>query len=253
MNVPYTPNFYDTYSAESQRSADAVVPIALQFSNARSVVDVGCGIGTWLQAFHRLGIDDIAGFDGDYVNREQLLIAKDLFSPRDFTRPLLSNRRYDLAMSVEVAEHLPEKHAAQFVASLCGLAPMVMFSGAAPYQGGDDHINEQWPEYWVEKFNDHGYVVFDCIRPAIWNNPDVAYYYAQNILLFVCRETVPNYPALSNLQPATEPLARIHPRRWLEANDPTRQRLPPLLRALPHSISRAVRLRMKRAIGSSTH
>jgi SAM-dependent methyltransferase len=249
MSVPYTQNFYSTYSNESQRSADIVVPLIMQLTQARSVIDVGCGIGTWLQAFRKLGIEQLQGVDGDYVNRSQLLIPSANFKPHDLKAPLKMNAHFDLAMSVEVAEHLPASCAAQFVASLCGLAPVVMFSGAAPFQGGDDHINEQWPEYWVDLFKSQGFVAYDCIRPLIWNDPNVAYYYAQNIIVFVRSGAIEHYPAIKALTPASGPLARIHPRRWLEAHDPKRQRLPPLLRALPHSLSNAVKVRARRAFG----
>jgi hypothetical protein len=54
---------------------------------------------------------------------------------------------------------------------------------------------------------------------------------------------------LAAMQPASGALARVHPRRWLEANDPRRQRLPPLIQAIPHSISNAVKLRVRRTLG----
>lgn len=211
---------------------------------ARSVIDVGCGIGTWLQAFAKNGVERLQGVDGAYVKREQLLIPKKSFLAHDLTQPLPSFAQFDLAMSVEVAEHLPADCAAQFVDSLCALAPAVLFSAAVPFQGGDDHINEQWPEYWAALFARRDYVVYDCIRPLVWNNADVAYYYAQNIFVYVKRSAIADYLALNAHQPATGPLARIHPRRWLEANDAKRQRLPPLLRALPYSVSNAIKRRI---------
>jgi hypothetical protein len=144
---------------------------------------------------------------------------------------------FDLAVSLEVAEHIVAASANTFVESLTRAAPLVMFSAAIPHQGGGggDHVNEQWPEYWVERFATLGYVAYDCIRQLVWDDPTVAYYYAQNTFIFVDKRKVAGY--------------RVHPRRWLEANDPRRQRLPPLVQALPHSISNAVKLRVRRTLG----
>jgi SAM-dependent methyltransferase len=246
MTVPYTAEFYSSYRAESYGSAQVVVPLVLDLLRPSSVVDVGCGVGTWLQVFSECGIADIQGIDGAYVNVQQLCIEAGKFKAHDLRKPLSMSRQYDLATSVEVAEHLPAPSAEQFVSSLCGLAPAVMFSAAIPFQGGDDHINEQWPEYWAALFASRGYVAYDVLRPLLWNNPSVAYYYAQNLLLFVRADAVESYAGLRGLRPCDGPLARVHPRRWLQAHDPRRQRVPPLLRALPFALSRAVSLRAGR-------
>ena len=248
MSTPYTSDFYNTYRDESQRSAGIVASLLLSLTQARSVVDVGCGIGTWLQAFRRLGIGNAVGIDGNYVDRQQLLIPPDTFRPHDLNTPIRLETEFDLALSVEVAEHLSASRAGQFVESLCALAPVVAFSAAIPYQGGNDHVNEQWPGYWAALFAKCGYAAYDCLRPQLWNIPEVAYYYAQNMLLFVRKDRVASYPALGGLSETQEPLAMVHPRRWLEANDPKRQRLPPLLHALPHSLSNAVKRRVRRLL-----
>ncbi len=169
----------------SSRSANAIVPFLIDAIEPTSVVDVGCGIGTWLATFKRHGVATVVGFDGPCVRPDELLISLDEFIATDLCKPLPIVRRFDLATSFEVAEHLPEAVAAQFVSSLTKLAPVVAFSAAIPFQGGTGHVNEQWPSYWAAVFAELGYVALDVVRPLVWCNPDVEYSYAQNMLLFV--------------------------------------------------------------------
>lgn len=195
--MPYDKTFYEGQADGSQRSAEIVVPLLMKMVDVRSVVDIGCGVGTWLKAFRTNGVDDTLGIDGDYVDRSDLRIPAERFRPADLRKAIDLGRRFDLACSLEVAEHLPPSVADQFVATLVHAAPVVLFSAAAPGQGGMNHINEQWQSYWVERFAAHGYRVFDCIRPLIHGNDNVEWWYQQNILLFCAPEAAP-----SHLQPA---------------------------------------------------
>lgn len=196
MDTPYSDSFFLHQKESSHTSAAQVVPVLLDLLHPRSVVDVGCGVGTWLAEFRRLGAEDILGIDGDYVNREMLQIPQDVFRPHDLTRPLVLGRKFDLAVSLEVAEHLPPDGAAQFVALLVSLAPAVLFSAAIPGQGGVNHVNERWQSYWADLFDQHGYVAVDCIRPRVWKNPEVLAYYSQNMVLYVRADNLQAFPQL---------------------------------------------------------
>jgi len=165
-------------------SAGVVVPIVNGFFQPLSVLDVGCGVGGWLKVFTTLGVRDILGIDGDYVDRRLLQIPADQFRAADLSALRDVGRRFDLACSLEVAEHLPGRCAEQFVAMLVGAAPVVMFSAAVPYQGGTDHINEQWQSYWCGLFQKHGYVALDCVRPRIFGDERVEWWYRQNTLIY---------------------------------------------------------------------
>jgi hypothetical protein len=108
---------------------------------------------------------------------------------------------------LEVAEHLPIQSAGGFVAELTALAPFILFSAAIPGQGGTNHLNEQWPEYWATRFAGHGYRVLDCIRPRIWEDDRIDFWYRQNIFLFVDSDQLPRV----NIRHVDWPLARAHP------------------------------------------
>ena len=216
---PYTDAFYRDHLEVSRRSARAIVPLVLPLARPRSVVDVGCGLGTWLAVFQEHGVSDVEGIDGAWVDRSKLIIPEDRFLAVDVRRPIQLERRFDLAVSMEVAEHLPGECAPVFVRSLTRLAPVVLFSAAIPFQGGVGHINEQWPEYWAEHFARNGYAVIDCIRKAIWQNPDVEWYYAQNTLMFAERDLAERLPTLRRELERTLPtqLSLVHPRQYLKA------------------------------------
>jgi SAM-dependent methyltransferase len=124
-----------------------VVPTVLRLVQPEPVVDVGCGDGAWLSVFRELGVNHRFGLDGDYVDRRLLQIPQDQFSATDLSLPFRLPCTFDLAVSLEVAEHLPPQSAEDFVDSLTRLAPVVLFSAAIPLQGGTHHLNEQWPDY----------------------------------------------------------------------------------------------------------
>ena len=221
-DTPYTDKFFAHHEKGSRDSALATIPVLFEFVRPASVVDVGCGSGEWLGEFKAAGVSDTVGIDGDYVDRAKLSIEPDRFLARDLTQPFALDRRFDLAVSLEVAEHLPEASADGFVASLARLAPIVLFSAAIPDQGGTGHVNEQWPEYWSERFERHGYVAVDCLRPRLWNNEMVNSSYRQNMLVFVERSRLNDYPAAAAVfakDGPDRPLAVVHPAFYREHND----------------------------------
>ena len=92
---------------ESAQSAAIMVPIILELTGAKSVIDIGCGAGNWLATFERLGVTDYLGIDGAHLPPETLRIPHERFRPHNLATPLSLDRRFDLAVSLEVAEHLP--------------------------------------------------------------------------------------------------------------------------------------------------
>lgn len=216
----YSPAFYDGQSKGSRLSAAQTLPLLQKWLRISSVLDVGCGVGTWLAMFREAGITDVLGLDGAYVSRDRLHIPEQNFKPADLTSPPHLGRKFDLVMSLEVAEHLPATAADGFVRYLTSFSKVVMFSAAIPGQGGKHHVNEQWPDYWVKRFEQQGFVVIDCLRPLLWNNPNVEWWYAQNLFLFVKEDELEKNAVLRDLakKTARDRLAVVHPRAYQSAN-----------------------------------
>ena len=169
------------------------------------MLDVGCGVGVWVNEWSSAGVSDVLGIDGNYVDRTALRIPLDKFAPVDLKQSFSLGRKFDLVQTLEVAEHLDEACADTFVESLARHGETILFSAAIPGQGGTHHVNEQWPSYWAEKFARVGYTAYDIIRPQIWTDPQILAFYRQNILIFA-RGRV--------FEGAETRLDRVHPEMW---------------------------------------
>lgn len=180
--------------------------------NIRSAVDFGCGVGSWLSILQAKGADDVLGLDGPWVDQALLEIPQKSFRQVDFESKVELDKKYDLAITLEVAEHISPSATQQFMDSLVSAADVIMFSAAIPFQGGRGHVNEQWPDYWAELFSQRGYVAVDFIRSKIWNEKEIPVWYQQNILVFVKAEQLHtlNLPEASTAAQNT-PLSLVHP------------------------------------------
>lgn len=211
----YNDEFYDKSGADmGYKSAQIVLAKVLEaLPPLHSAVDFGCGPGVWLAAIKEAGVKEIQGYDGNWLDKKVLWIPPECFTAAELADGVVVDRKYDLAISVEVAEHLPEKSADLFIKSLTSASDFVLFSAAIPFQGGTNHINEQWPDYWNALFNKYGYTVMDFLRPLLWNEKDVASYYRQSIMLFVKTEMMHKVklPTESN----NVPLSLVHPESYL--------------------------------------
>lgn len=211
----YNAAFYDQQADSSALSASVMLGCLFERFRPASVIDVGCGVGTWLQVCRDLGVDDVLGIDGDYVVRDRLRIPADRFTPANVTDPVdvatkSGGRRFDLAISLEVAEHLPQSEAGRFVRTLTELSDRVLFSAAIPYQGGTNHIHENWQEHWAILFRAAGYEVVDLFRARLWGDRRVSFWYRQNAFLFVRKgsRAEGDFAADAGLR---FPLSAVHP------------------------------------------
>jgi SAM-dependent methyltransferase len=187
----YNDNFHQAHFRDSINSAKEIIPLFLNFFQPKSVLDVGCGLGTWLTVFEEHGCE-ITGIDGEYVNNQDLIIDKEKFKPYDLNKPYDLKEKFDLAISLEVAEHIYPQNANSFIKSLCLHSDIVLFSAAVVGQEGTLHYNEQNNEYWVDLFSRNGFLCIDFLRHKIWNNDKISWWYRQNILIFIKNSEVNN-------------------------------------------------------------
>lgn len=219
MNL-YDRAFYEMQMAGSARTAHVVIPILLESVHVSSVCDVGCGVGTWLNAFREFGISDLLGIDGGYVDRSLLQIPQSQFAPKDISKPFRIKRKFDVTVCLEVAEHLLPSRADSFVEDLTLLSPIILFSAAIPGQGGVGHFNEQWPSFWARLFERRGFGVCDIVRSRIWDDSELTPCYRQNILIFADRDSMKENSALSEARVGSIDI--VHPEfysRKISADD----------------------------------
>jgi SAM-dependent methyltransferase/predicted O-methyltransferase YrrM len=210
----YGPGFFEALSEGTRRSAAIVTPVLIELFRPESVVDVGCGTGLWLSAFRQRGVTDVLGVDGRWVSGAQLEIPSALFHEHDLSRPLELDRTFDLALCLEVAEHLPPETAGPLVESLTRLAPVVVFSAAIPAQRGEGHVNEQWPSFWSDLFAARGYGCLVDLRYRIWTNPSVEVWYRQNLLCYVAADVRRRLP-WAKITASGEVIDVVHPDLYL--------------------------------------
>ncbi len=205
----------------NKKSAQVISRLLMDAISPKSVLDIGCGIGIWLNEFKKLkGVEKVQGIDGEWVlntpldiNRDEIEIYN--FESSDSKINCIGNFKYDLAICLEMAEHVSCAKSNFIVDTLIKASDVIYFSAATPRSGGIHHINEKWQTYWIEKFKKRGYVVIDYIRPKIWNDDRVCYFYKEESFVFVHKNALSNYPQLLNY--VQEPIYDlIHPVHFMD-------------------------------------
>lgn len=184
----YNKTFYDRQAGGSLKSAQVFLEHLFKFYKPKSAIDIGCGRGGWLKVCGDLaGAETLVGYDGPWNSQPNMMDQKIRFKGIDLNSKFHAERRFDLAMSLEVAEHLKPESSANFVSSLCQLSDVILFGAAFLGQGGKNHINCRYPSYWGDLMAGQGYAVFDIFRPEFWGDDRVRPWYRQNTFLYVKR------------------------------------------------------------------
>jgi SAM-dependent methyltransferase len=196
-------DYNHSQNLHTTKAPAAIAKIILEMYQVSSVLDVGCGTGVWLQEFIRLDVKDVYGIDGIPIENREFSASRDLFRCVDLRGKWDLKRNFDLAICLEVAEHLPQESAHDLIRSLCAHSKLIIFSAACPNQGGQGHINCQWPAYWQEIFNINQYSCSDPLRPRIWQEEFPEYWYKQN--MFVAFRDPANAGQEARLAPLVHP------------------------------------------------
>lgn len=211
----YSEKFYDGMSNGSIRSAEVILSLLYEIYKPNSVLDIGCGTGSWLAVAESLGSNILKGLDGEWVTKDKLLSQNIDFTAINIEDEIEINEKYDLCISLEVAEHLSHDRAGTFINTLCEASNVVLFSSAVKYQGGTNHINEQWQSYWIEIFKANGFECYDIFRNIIWENDEVEWWYRQNIFLFINEDGLQNAIDLKMLKSMEKSIPNIiHPKYY---------------------------------------
>lgn len=185
----YPVSWHSKYGEMTFRSAEVILARLRQLRAFDSFLEVGCGNAHWSSAAMKLGCSRVHAVDGPWNKPEELLIPSECYETRRIDEQFSVEGTFDLAVCLEVAEHVDQKHAMTLVSALTGASDLVLFAAAIPHQGGYGHINEQWPSWWAEKFMLKGFVPFDIVRPFAWGDDRLHYWYRQNTVLYVRQDS----------------------------------------------------------------
>jgi cyclopropane fatty-acyl-phospholipid synthase-like methyltransferase len=189
----YSQKFYLQRKEQKEAAARLILDLVLpELPPVRSAVDFGCGIGIWLAELSTRGID-VLGLDGPWVDQDELSVPARYFRRTNLAERVDLERRFDLAVSLEVAEHVTAAQADSFVDNLTRAADVILFSAAIPGQGGTHHFNEQWPSYWRSRFAARGFEIADLIRHAVWDDVRIPYWYRQNMFVYARTTSLPSH------------------------------------------------------------
>jgi SAM-dependent methyltransferase len=182
----YKNEMFSTRNASTSTAANKILEIIFdEYVEIYSVLDVGCGVGTFLRTAKSFGVKRIKGVDGPWVDKALLQIPEELFEKTDFESNFRIQENYDLIICLEVLEHVSHARSIQILEALTQNTNRILFSAAIPNQGGNQHINEQWQSHWAGYFAQKGFSPVDLIRPKIWNAPDIDFWYKQNVLMYI--------------------------------------------------------------------
>lgn len=240
----YDFNWHQMHGDLTLSSAKAVVPALCSIFNPDSVLDIGCGDGRWLSCFSECGVRSLAGIDGPWTATEKLVIDPNNFSVRDVSQPIDFGRRFSLAMSLEVAEHVSPLSSEIFVDNMVRHSDVILFGAAIPFQGGFRHINERWQSEWSSAFAAKDFQTFDLFRGTLWNRTDVAVWYKQNMLVYVNRKRPDLISMAANFCKANAiaelPLDIVHPERYVSVASYSQIAFKGLLEKLPKAVANKV-------------
>ena len=198
----------------NSEASEIIVPHVLNLLDIDSVVDFGCGLGNFIKTFKDHGINEILGLDGPWVEEEKIFnnISRKEFLVVDLESPIKLDKRYDLGICLEVVEHLSPEAERVIVESLVKASDIILFSAAIPEQGGQNHINEQWLSHWARLFSEHEYIPVDILRRKIWSDRRIKWWYRQNLIFFVSKDS-----KLAEHQ--TDALDIVHPELFSRKTD----------------------------------
>lgn len=188
----YDDEFFVRNQDEGLKMAEWFVPLLKDTFKFNSLIDVGCGTGHYLLFCQRTGVADVFGIEGSSAAFKHLLVPNHIVAKHDLRDPYPFQRRWHIAISIEVAEHIDVVDTDNYLKILCDAADLVVITAAPLGQGGTRHINEHPREWWMDKFSSRGYrydgestnKMIIGIRNAKAEKKHVAPWFETNIMVF---------------------------------------------------------------------
>jgi 2-polyprenyl-3-methyl-5-hydroxy-6-metoxy-1,4-benzoquinol methylase len=188
----YNDEFFEWHLKYAREYSMVTMDWLLEFGRPfQSVVDFGCGIGSYLESAFAKNITKIKGYDigGDYAKKYTPEHIQPFIEYLDCTKPMVTEK-YDCVISFETAEHIEPSGTNQFCDNLVnalGKDGYLFFTGAPEGQDGCGHINCQSKAFWTLKFLERNLQI-DSVMTSIvaleWKRLGAPNYICDNLLIF---------------------------------------------------------------------
>ena len=185
-DIIYDDKFFDKNLEWNKPIAAKLVNVLIDYFSPSSVVDLGCGNAEFLNEFYKKGIK-IQGYEGSRCAIGKALIDKKYIQLFDLKNKIFSPHKFDLAICLEVAEHIEKKFSKRLMENLTSLSDTVVFTAASPDQGGHFHINEQSRGFWIGLFKERSYNLDNDTTEKIkqeMKEEGILWWYCDNIMIF---------------------------------------------------------------------
>lgn len=119
------------------------------------VLDAGCAMGFLVECLRARGVDAYGIDISTYAIEQAHEPARSFCRVGSIADDLGGD--YDVIVSIEVAEHMPQHEAERAIANFCAHTTDVLFSSSPVDCREPTHVNVHPPEYWAEQFARHGF------------------------------------------------------------------------------------------------
>jgi len=115
-----------------------------------SVLDAGCAMGFLVEKLRERGVEAFGVDNSEYAIAQVHPGIRPYCWVGSVAAPL--PRRYDLIVTIEVLEHMPQDQAERALANLCQSTDDILFSSTPFDYKEASHLNVHSPEYWATLF-----------------------------------------------------------------------------------------------------
>lgn len=186
----YTSKYYNRHLESYRKWENEVGRSIVKTLQPQSILDIGCGVGSYLEGALQYGCKDILGLDVSFETAKEFLTPE--ISPYikygDATKPLDLNRKFKCVMSFETGEHIESDKTGVFIDNLCKhSSKYIILTAAPPGQAGTGHINLREKKFWISEVTKRNFK-FDsklCDHfVSEWAKFGVEKYILRNLMVF---------------------------------------------------------------------
>lgn len=158
---------------------ESLLKMLIKIFDVSTVVDIGCGDGSYTKGFIEKGIDCI-GYDGNPLTPE---LTGGLCGIKDFSQKV-NIGKFDLVLSLEVGEHIPLEYEQVFIDNICRSSKKwICLSWGIPGQPGYGHVNCKSNEYVISEMTKRGFI-FDKKRSNKLRDKSIFDWFKNSIMVF---------------------------------------------------------------------